>query len=154
MIKVKVTLKFPPNKHIKNSDKIKFYYIESFQDFPSYETKIERFARGVHQFRPGWSNCKSVAYDYKSTSGAVTAREVLFKISGPAKVGSGNLVGEKEEREREREREREAALTSGFSPRRLYRGNKRPVNYDSFMIRFNRSPEPRRNIARTMYAGN
>lgn len=42
----------------------------------------------------------------------------------------------------------EGAVTrDGSSSRRLYRGNKRPVNYDSFMIRFNRSPEPPRNIA-------
>ena len=66
---------------------------------------------------------------HKSASGAVTGA-VLFKIRG-AKVGSGNLAGEQGKRkERERERERGGGATKG-----------RAVNYDSFMIRFNRSPE-------------
>ena len=64
---------------------------------------------------------------HKSASGAVTGA-VLFKIRG-AKVGSGNLAGEQGKR-KERERERGGGATKG-----------RAVNYDSFMIRFNRSPE-------------
>lgn len=65
----------------------------------------------------------------------VTGRRYYSKLAGRgAKVGSGNLAGARtRDREREIEQQKER--------KREEAQQKAAVNYDSFMIRFNRSPE-------------